>query len=110
MSLLCCALLSATLLSCVETHCFDDSVATGHGENNKENCAEFCPTSHHFTVNGHDHAVSFDTAGTLWGCADQVLAGSVPNEHGAWAAVAAVPPTMCCMVLPGKNKINMLYK
>lgn len=55
----------------------------GHGENNPQNCAEFCPTSHHFTVNGREYAVSFDTAGTPWGCANEVLAGSVPNEHGA---------------------------
>jgi len=23
-------------------------------------------------------------AGTLWGCADRVAQGSVPNEHGTW--------------------------
>lgn len=44
--------------------------------------AEFCPTSHHFVVNGDDRSVDFSSAGTAWGCTQAVAAGSVPNEHG----------------------------
>ena len=120
-------------------------------------CAEFCPTSHHFRVNGHQYLVNYTeagaylsyigsaiafgcsqrrmlhvqctectpqstacsrswccpkpcapvrtstlgpsqpgstpsllehliliVAGTEWGCADRVLEGVTPNEHGTW--------------------------
>ncbi|KAK9835916.1 hypothetical protein WJX74_010910 [Apatococcus lobatus] len=59
------------------------AVITGHGSD-ENNCAEFCPTSHHFSVNGHEHLVNFTNAGTTWGCADQVPLGVEPNEHGTW--------------------------
>jgi hypothetical protein len=37
-----------------------------------------------FTVNGAEHAVSFDDAGSAWGCTRAVPLGSLPNEHGTW--------------------------
>ena len=55
----------------------------GHGYDQNQ-CAEFCSSGHHFTVNGREHVLTFSTAGTHWGCADRVAAGSVPNEHGTW--------------------------
>lgn len=60
------------------------AVITGHGSDDA-GCAEFCPTSHHFSVNGHERMVAnFSDAGTPWGCAGRVLDGVVPNEHGTW--------------------------
>ncbi|KAK9805085.1 hypothetical protein WJX73_003188 [Symbiochloris irregularis] len=56
---------------------------TGHGSDD-QNCAEFCPTSHHFSVNGREHLINFTNAGTAHGCADRVLEGVEPNEHGTW--------------------------
>ncbi|KAL0025366.1 hypothetical protein WJX79_001061 [Trebouxia sp. C0005] len=60
-----------------------EAVITGHGYDNNQ-CAEFCITSHHFTVNGQEHVLNFTEAGKPWGCADKVLEGSEPNEHGTW--------------------------
>ncbi len=47
------------------------NIGTGHGYDNNQ-CAEFCITSHHFTVNGHEHMLKFTEAGKPWGCADKV--------------------------------------
>lgn len=58
-------------------------LCTGHGSD-KNQCAEFCPTSHHFTVGGVEHVRSFEAAGSRWGCTAEVLRGAVPNEHGTW--------------------------
>ncbi|HOU54250.1 MAG TPA: peptide-N-glycosidase F-related protein [Myxococcota bacterium] len=57
---------------------------TGHGGVEPGNCAEFCRTEHHFTVNGHDHEVSFPEAGSSFGCMDEVDQGTVPNQYGTW--------------------------
>ncbi|XP_013395594.1 uncharacterized protein LOC106162737 [Lingula anatina] len=59
------------------------SVITGHGSD-ENGCGEFCPTSHHFVVNGKTYSRTFDTAGTPLGCADRVPQGVTPNEHGTW--------------------------
>lgn len=60
------------------------AIITGHGSDNN-NCAEFCPTSHHFVVNNnHTYNRLFKKAGTPIGCANEVLKGVVPNEHGTW--------------------------
>jgi hypothetical protein len=50
---------------------FSTWLDAGHGSD-EFNCAEFCPTSHHFTVNGHEVAVNFTEAGTQWGCTKHV--------------------------------------
>lgn len=62
-----------------------EAVITGHGYDLVNlQCAEFCVTSHVFSVNGANHSVTYREAGTQWGCADKVPQGSVPNEHGTW--------------------------
>lgn len=47
------------------------NAGAGHGYDNNQ-CAEFCISSHHFTVNGHEHMLNFTEAGKPWGCADKV--------------------------------------
>lgn len=59
------------------------SLITGHGSD-EHGCAEFCPSSHHFEVNGAEFSRALGEAGTTWGCADKVMEGVVPNEHGTW--------------------------
>jgi len=62
------------------------TVITGHGYDlvNKQ-CAEFCVTSHHFSINGaSNHTVTYQDAGTPEGCANHVADGVEPNEHGTW--------------------------
>ncbi|KAK3106688.1 hypothetical protein FSP39_025233 [Pinctada imbricata] len=59
------------------------AVITGHGSD-ENGCGEFCVTSHHFDVNGHVSNIMFSEAGTPFGCAEQVLTGVEPNEHGTW--------------------------
>ncbi|GAB4819720.1 hypothetical protein N2152v2_006766 [Parachlorella kessleri] len=44
------------------------SLITGHGSD-ENGCAEFCPTTHHYEVNGARYSV---------------LEGVEPNEHGTW--------------------------
>jgi len=61
------------------------TVITGHGMESPGNCAEFCNTTHHFTVNGTENTLDF----TPWitnqrGCMDQVDQGTVPNQYGTW--------------------------
>jgi hypothetical protein len=62
------------------------SYVTGHGfGKDKENCAEFCNHTHHFSINGGpDHVKAHPEAGTLMGCAEQVEEGVVPNQGGTW--------------------------
>ncbi|KAI7838634.1 hypothetical protein COHA_007561 [Chlorella ohadii] len=57
---------------------------TGHGQDSLFNCAEFCPTEHVFSVNGAQQNVSHLAAGDLFGCADQITEGIVPNQLGTW--------------------------
>jgi hypothetical protein len=45
--------------------------AAGHGSDNN-NCAEFCPTTHTFVVNGAAHTLNFSVAGEDYGCMAQV--------------------------------------
>nr|CAB3262253.1 uncharacterized protein LOC100179023 [Phallusia mammillata] len=59
------------------------AVITGHGSDNN-NCAEFCVTSHHFSINNKTYIRTFTNAGTPLGCAHRVPQGVVPNEHGTW--------------------------
>eukprot|EP00062_Callorhinchus_milii_P018978 gi/632973083/ref/XP_007902977.1/ PREDICTED: uncharacterized protein LOC103185996 [Callorhinchus milii] len=59
-------------------------VITGHGSD-ENGCGEFCVTSHYFVINSKiNNSKTFDNAGTAFGCADKVLEGVVPNEHGTW--------------------------
>jgi len=59
------------------------AMVTGHGSDEFK-CAEFCPTSHHFSINGEEVVLNFTEAGTQWGCTKHVLDGVEPNEHGTW--------------------------
>ena len=60
------------------------SVISGHGMSDPGNCAEFCDTSHHFTVNGVRFDRSFPEASTAQDCMDKAASGTVPNQYGTW--------------------------
>ncbi len=60
------------------------TVISGHGQVSPGTCAEFCPTEHHFYVNGTDNVQVLDNAGTDSGCMDMVEQGVVPNQYGTW--------------------------
>lgn len=60
------------------------TVISGHGQVSPGTCAEFCPTEHHFYVNGTDNVRELDNAGTETGCMDMVDQGVVPNQYGTW--------------------------
>jgi hypothetical protein len=59
-------------------------VISGHGGADPGNCAEFCSTNHHFTVNGIEHEIDFPEAGAATDCQDRVHEGVVPNQYGTW--------------------------
>lgn len=60
------------------------TVISGHGQVDPGTCAEFCPTEHHFYVNGTDNVRVLDNAGTNWGCMEMVDQGVIPNQYGTW--------------------------
>ncbi len=60
------------------------SVISGHGMSEPGNCAEFCNTTHHFFVNGHEYMRDFPYIGDDEGCMKQVAVGAVPNQYGTW--------------------------
>jgi len=61
------------------------TVITGHGMESPGNCAEFCNTTHHFTVNGTENTLDFNPWVSIQtGCMDQVDQGTVPNQYGTW--------------------------
>ena len=49
---------------------------TGHGQGNADNCAEFCPRDHTFTVNGTP------TTANIW--RDDCRTTAAPNQQGTW--------------------------
>lgn len=59
---------------------------TGHGfAGDDENCAEFCPHYHHFSVNGGEtHVQAYDQADDWLGCIEQIDDGALPNQYGTW--------------------------
>ena len=58
---------------------------SGHGwGTDAENCAEFCPHSHHFTVNGVEYTKEHPEAGDSSSCIDAVAIGTTPNQYGTW--------------------------
>jgi hypothetical protein len=58
---------------------------TGHGWGaEKENCAEFCNHTHHFTVGDKEYMHEQPWVGNNYGCAAQVPMGTVPNQYGTW--------------------------
>jgi hypothetical protein len=61
------------------------TVITGHGMESPGNCAEFCNTTHHFTVNTTENMLDFNPwISNQQGCMDQVDRGTVPNQYGTW--------------------------
>jgi hypothetical protein len=59
------------------------AIITGHGMETR-NCAEFCDTEHHFTVNSTTHSYELTDPGLDDGCAQSVVTGTVPNQAGTW--------------------------
>ena len=58
---------------------------SGHGWGSDiENCAEFCNHTHHFSVNGTEFMHDQPWVGKMYGCAEQVPMGTVPNQYGTW--------------------------
>ena len=96
-------LVSGCGMSCsttTRTHALLYTVITGHGSDNN-NCGEFCVTSHVFYINGRANNLTFDDAGTEWGCTASVPAGGIPNEHGVWGGRAAPPsPALRVVAIP----------
>lgn len=68
------------------THVEIAGVISGHGFGaDNLNCAEFCDHQHMFWVEGGtEHIKSHPEAGTMYGCADQVQNGTIPNQSGTW--------------------------
>ena len=60
------------------------TVISGHGQVSPGNCAEFCNTTHHFTIDGIEVVREFPEAGTAEDCMDKVGEGTVPNQYGTW--------------------------
>ncbi len=61
------------------------TVITGHGMESPGNCAEFCNTTHHFTVNATENTLDFNPwVNIQTGCMGQVDQGTVPNQYGTW--------------------------
>ena len=61
------------------------ALITGHGAEGNLHCAEFCNHTHHFQVNSApEHVLAFPGAGTRDGCTEDVVNGTVPNQHGTW--------------------------
>ena len=70
-----------------------EAIISGHGD------CEFEPTAHFWEVNGNEYNVTYFGAGTAYGCQDQAVEGSEPNEHGTnyygrdgWCDGAPVTP------------------
>ena len=60
-----------------------EAYITTHG-NDEYGCCEFLPTRHTFSINNMTYNLTFEEAGTAWGCADKAGEGSEPNEYGTW--------------------------
>lgn len=68
------------------------SFITGHGFGDLENCAEFCNHQHFFTIGTSSYLRQHPTAGTPYGCMDQVDQqvdgysgpGTIANQFGTW--------------------------
>ena len=58
-------------------------ITSGHGMDT-QNCAEFCPHSHHFTLGATTFDQSFPAVGDQSGCAKTAGEGTVPNQGGTW--------------------------
>lgn len=52
------------------------AIITGHGQGNRDNCAEFCPKTHYFEVGAASHGRS------VW--RDDCATSAVQGQHGTW--------------------------
>ena len=59
-------------------------IISGHGQEDPDNCAEFCNTQHHFGVNGTENLIEWDYIGAQEYCQEDVVNGTVPNQYGTW--------------------------
>ena len=64
---------------------------SGHGQDDANNCAEWCDHRHRFTVNetALDEIRSQLSIGRLRGCAEQARTGVPPGQFGNWAIARA---------------------
>lgn len=63
------------------------AIVSGHGQDDGNNCAEWCNHQHQFTVNdATPHKLDYPgEAGQPLGCAEKVDEGVVPGQWGNWA-------------------------
>jgi hypothetical protein len=68
------------------------AIITGHGQGNSENCAEFCPKTHNFTIGGklQQRRVWRDNCAQT--VADQSQRGTWTLSRAGWCPGAAVKP------------------
>lgn len=60
------------------------ALITGHGQDPKTNCAEFCNHQHVFTVGAATFTKDHPMAGTNNQCIPNIAAGMAPNQAGTW--------------------------
>lgn len=62
-------------------------IVSGHGQTERDNCAEWCNHEHTFTLNGAAtrHIAFPGEAGQSLGCAQRAAEGVVPGQWGNWA-------------------------
>lgn len=65
------------------------TLLTGHGQEQANNCAEWCDHTHTFTLNADTNPKAFkrsfpNQAGKTMGCAALVDQGVVPGQYGNW--------------------------
>ncbi|MCB9548946.1 MAG: hypothetical protein H6706_24340 [Myxococcales bacterium] len=60
---------------------------SGHGQTDRDNCAEWCDHRHAFTLNDQPLSVvrHLGQVGSLRGCADLASQGVPPGQYGNWA-------------------------
>ena len=62
------------------------TIVSGHGQTERDNCAEWCNHVHHFEVGGAMHVIDHEgQAGRSMGCAERAIEGVVPGQWGNWA-------------------------
>jgi len=63
------------------------SILSGHGQTDRDNCAEWCDHRHRFAVNGEElpEIRSELAIGALRGCAERADRGVSPGQGGNWA-------------------------
>ncbi len=67
------------------------TILSGHGQTDRDNCAEWCDHRHEFSVNGEElpRIRSRLAIGALRGCAERADRGVPPGQGGNWAPARA---------------------